>query len=122
MNGPKVNLGTEPTLIINVVAAALALLVTFQWDGLSQENAGAIVAVITAVAAAVNAFAVRPIAPAVFTGVVGAVVALLATYGFNVPAETVAAINGLVITALALIFRAQVTPVAKGDPVRTIEP
>jgi hypothetical protein len=112
----NVNLGREPTLLVNFIAGLLALLVTFQWDGLSAENAGAIVAAIVAIAAAVNAFAVRPIAPAVFTGAVGAVVALVGTYGFTVAPETLAAIDGIVVAGLALIFRAQVTPVAAPGP------
>lgn len=108
--GTKVNLGTEPSLVVQFISAALSLLVAFQWDGLSDKNAGAIVAVIVAVGAGINALAVRPIAPVVFTGIVGAFVALLGTYGFHISPEVVAGIDALVITGLGLIFRGQVVP------------
>lgn len=99
----------EPTLILQFISAALSLVVALGF-GLSSDQAALIVAAITAVFGAVNAFMVRPIAPAAFTALVGAVAALAAGFGFHLSDGVIAAINGLVITALALLTRHQVTP------------
>ncbi|MGH3584710.1 MAG: hypothetical protein ACRDQ0_00140 [Pseudonocardia sp.] len=101
--------GREPALIIATVSAALSLLVSFGF-GLSAEQAGAIVAVISAVFAAATAVLTRPIAPSAFTGLVAAAVALLAAYGLNVSAETVGALNAVVLAVLGLLTRGQVSP------------
>jgi hypothetical protein len=58
----------------------------------------------------VNAIMVRPIAPAAFTALVGAAAALAAGFGFHLGDGVIAAINALVLTGLALLTRAQVTP------------
>jgi hypothetical protein len=101
--------GREPALIIAVISAALSLLVTFGF-GVNAEQAGAIVAVISAVFAVASAIVTRPIAPSVFTGLVAAGAALLAAYGINVSVETVGALNALVLTVLGLLTRGQVSP------------
>lgn len=101
--------GREPALIISAVSAGLGLLVSFSF-GLSAEQAGAIVAVVSAVFAAATAAITRPIAPSAFTGLVAAAVALLAAYGLNVSAESVGALNAVVLAMLGLITRGQVTP------------
>jgi membrane associated rhomboid family serine protease len=103
-------------LLLQALSAGLALLVSFQFDQLSAEQAATIVAVLSAVIGVVNAIAVRPVAPAAFTGLAGAVFALLAAYGFNVGQETVGAVQAFVVTVLALVTRLQVTPVADPRP------
>lgn len=104
--------GREPALIIAVVSAGLSLLVTFN-VGLSGEQAGALVAVISGALAAVTAAMTRPIAPSAFTGLVAAGVALLSAYGFNVSPETVGALNAVVLAVLALLTRGQVSPTSR---------
>jgi hypothetical protein len=99
----------EPALVITAISAALSLLVTFN-VGLSGEQAGAIVAVISGVLAAATAAMTRPIAPSAFTGLVAVIVALLAAYGFNVSPETVGALNAVVLAVLGLLTRGQVSP------------
>ncbi|WP_412079054.1 hypothetical protein ACLF6K_37555 [Streptomyces xanthophaeus] len=101
--------GREPALVIAAVSAGLSLLVTFN-VGLSGEQAGALVAVISGALAAVTAAMTRPIAPSAFTGLVAASVALLAAYGFNVSPETVGALNAVVLAVLGLLTRGQVSP------------
>lgn len=100
----------EPTLWIAFASSVVVLLGTFGFRLLTPDNAAAVVVVINAIAAAINAYAVRPISPIAFTYAVASVVALAATYGFNVPPETIAAINALVVPALALLSRGQVSP------------
>lgn len=101
--------GREPALVIAIVSGALSLLVTFN-IGLSTDQAGALVAVISAVFAVITAALTRPIAPSAFTGLVAAVVALLAAYHFNVAPETVGSVNAFVLAVLVFITRGQVSP------------
>ncbi|WP_047892145.1 hypothetical protein [Micromonospora sp. RV43] len=102
--------GREPTLYIQALSALLGVLVTFGIDGLSAEQSAAIIAVLSAVLAAVNATLVRPVAPAAFTGLVTAVAVLVAAYGLDVSQETVGAVQVAVVGVLALLTRNQVTP------------
>lgn len=102
--------GREPALILQTVSAALALLVTFNFNGLSAEQAAAIVAVLSAAFAAATAAITRPIAPSAFTGLVAAAAALIAAYGYEVSTETVGAVNALALAGLAFLTRGQVTP------------
>lgn len=100
----------EPTLWIAAINAVVILIGTFGLKFISGEQAVLIVVVINAIAAAINAYAVRPISPVAFTYAVGAVVALAAAYGLQLPTETVGALNAMVIPFLALLSRGQVTP------------
>lgn len=113
--------GREPALIIATISGALSLLVSFNF-GLSGEQAGAIVAVVSAVFAAATAAITRPIAPSAFTGLAAAAVALLAAYGFSVSPETVGALNAVVLAVLGLLTRGQVSPaIAAPSAQRTAE-
>lgn len=106
--------GREPTLVIGVIASVLSVLVTLNIDGLDAKQAALIVVVLNAVLGVINALAVRPIAPAAFTYLIGSIAALTAAYGFTVPEATVGAVNGAVIAVLMYLTRGQVTPAA--DP------
>lgn len=101
--------GREPALVIAAISAGLSLLVTFN-VGLTGEQAGALVAVISGALAAVTAAMTRPIAPSAFTGLVAAAVALLSSYGFSVAPETVGALNAVTLAVLGLLTRGQVSP------------
>lgn len=108
-------LGREPALIIGVVSAALSLVVTLG-VGLTTDQAGAIVAVISGVFAAVTAVLTRPVAPAAFTGLVTVTAALLSAFHFGVAPETVGAINTVVLAVLVLLTRGQVSPATTAAP------
>lgn len=110
--------GREPTLVIGVIASVLSVLVTFNLNGLSAEQAALIVVALNAVLGAVNALAVRPIPPAAVTYLIASVAALATAYGFTVGESTVGAVNSAVIAILMFLTRGQVTPAA--DP-RTID-
>lgn len=108
---------SEPALILTVISAALSLIVTFN-IGLTSEQAGLWVAVITAVFGLITALAVRPVAPAAFTALVTAVGALLMGYHFHVDPAVLAQVNSLVLALFTLGVRHQVTPLTKADVVR----
>jgi pilus assembly protein TadC len=106
--------GREPTLILQSLSALLSVLVAFGLPNLSAEQAALIVAALSAGIGVANGLAVRPIAPAAFVGLVGAVAALLAGYGLEASQEVVGSVSAAVVSALALLTRGQVTPNA--DP------
>jgi len=102
--------GREPTLWIAVISSGIVLLGTVGFSWISGEQAALVVAAINAIAGAVNAYTVRPISPVAFTYAVGAIVALLTSYGLNFTDPQVGAVNALTITILALLSRGQVSP------------
>jgi len=102
--------GREPTLWIAVISQLVILLGTFGFRLLSGEQAALIVVAINAIAAAANAWMVRPISPVAFTYALGSVLAVAGAYGLNLPIETVASLNALVVPILALLTRDQVAP------------
>lgn len=109
-------LGREPTLVLQAISAILSIGVAVGWPGLSAGQATLIVAAISAFFGVVNALAVKPVAPAAFIGLVGAVAALLTGYGLEVSQELVGSISATVVTVLALLTRVQVTPNADPRP------
>lgn len=108
--------GREPSLVLQSIGAVLSVLVAVGLPGLSAEQAALIVAGIAAVFGVLNAIAVRPLAPAAFTGLVTAAAALLAAYGFDVSQTVVGAIGGAVPVLLALFVRGQSTPNSSPAP------
>lgn len=102
--------GREPALYLGVISAALVLLGTQGFSGMTPEHASLWIALLNTIVAAVGAWTTRPIAPSVFTGAVAAAAALASSYGFELSTEAVGAVNSLVIAALSLIVRGEVTP------------
>jgi hypothetical protein len=102
--------GREPTLWLAVIYAALTVLGTGGLAHFTGMQAQLTNAAIAALVGAVNAYAVRPISPVSFTYAVAALAQLGAAYGVAIPPETLTAINGLVVPALALLSRGQVSP------------
>ncbi|MFC0504207.1 hypothetical protein [Micromonospora costi] len=112
-------LGREPAVLINAVAALLALFVAFGADFLTAKQAGAVEAFLAAAATAWLLSKVRPIAPTLFTGVITTGATLAAAYGFELSQEQVGSITAASIALMtALVIRPQSTP--KSDP-RTID-
>jgi hypothetical protein len=114
--------GYEPALWIGVLASSLSLGTAVGVPGLSQYQVAAVVAGVNTVAAAAMAWQVRPVAPAVFTNVVGALAALGLAYGFSVPSEAVGAVNFVVLNVLALLTRGQVSPTGATEAVAPSAP
>jgi hypothetical protein len=102
----------EPTLVIATIGTILSLLAGFGLDFLSTDQAGLIVAVLTAGLGIWNALKVRPVAPAAFTYGITTVAALLSTYGLDLSQERVGLITSAVLATLTLILRGAVSPTA----------
>lgn len=103
---------TEPALITGAVQAILALLIT-TGASLTAAESGAILAVTTAALGAVAAATARPVQVPALTGLISAVVTLLAAFGVShIQPGTVGTINGAVVAIMALVERQHVTPVA----------
>jgi uncharacterized membrane protein len=100
----------EPTLWIAAISSVVILIGTFGLGFINGDQAALMVVVINAIFGAINAWTVRPISPVAFTYAIGSIVALAASYGLNLPAETIAALNAAVVPFLALLSRGQVTP------------
>jgi hypothetical protein len=107
-------LGREPVVVLNTLSAVLGLVVTLGFTSLTAEQAGATVAVVSAILGGIAAAMTRPIAPQAFTAIVAAGATAVAAFGFEVSQETVGAVNTVVLAVLTLLTRVQVTP-AKPD-------
>lgn len=102
--------GREPALIVGALGSILTVFAALNVPGLST---GAVAAITSLLSAALIAVTTRPIAPALYTGVIAAAVALLAQYGFTVPDGVVAALPAAVLAVFAIFgVRPQVTPTA----------
>lgn len=98
----------EPALIIGFIAAVVAVIVSFNVTWMTAGQGAAIVAVAGGV---ITAATTRPVAPALFAGLVAAGAALLVEYGLDVSDGVVAAVSGAIIAGFALFgVRNQVTP------------
>jgi hypothetical protein len=101
--------GREPALYLNSLSSVLGLIVTFN-IGLTQDQAGWLVAGVSAVLGALAAALTRPIAVQAFTTLVATLASALAAFGYNVEPTTTAAVNALVLSVLMFITRGQVSP------------
>ena len=112
---PHLLWGREPTTIIAAADAGLALVVAFGL-GLSTDQTGAVLAVVTALLGAAAAWATRPVAPAVFVGVARAAVALVVAFGLDLAPAQQGSILAAVTVVLALLVRQQVSPASSVSP------
>lgn len=110
--------GREPALVIQTLAAILTLLVGFSVPGLNDGLVAGITALLTAGAAAWTAWHVRPIAPALFTGLITTGATLLAAFGVDLSQQQVSLVTVTATAVMALLMRAQVTPDHDPVPIR----
>jgi hypothetical protein len=110
--------GREPALVISAIGALVTLLVSLNLPGLSAGAGAAFTSLATAL---IIAFTTRPVAPALFTGVVAAGAALVAEYGLHVSDDVVASVSSVVLVGFALFgIRPQVTPNTDPRPGKAI--
>ncbi len=109
----------EPSLYISAIGSVLSLVAAFGLDFLTPEQAALVIVVLNAALGAWNAYKVRPVTPAAFTYLVGAVATLVAAYGVHVSQSVVGAVNAAALSILALILRGNVSPVEAAPSVTT---
>ena len=107
--------GRDPVLFLNSLSAALGLIVTFN-VGLTENQAGWLVAGTSAILGAVAAALTRPIAVQAFTTLVATVASAVAAFGYDVAPTTTAAINGALLAVIMFITRGQVSPASPTAP------
>jgi hypothetical protein len=112
--------GREPALWIGTLTALLAVAAGFGLPGVDDGLIAALTAFLTAGSGAWTAVRVRPVAPAVFTGVITTGATLLAAFGLDLAQQQVALVTAAAMAVMALVTRAQVTPDREPDAVRAV--
>jgi hypothetical protein len=105
----------EPTLILAVVSGIITLIGTLGL-GFTPDAAALWCGVVAAAAGVATAAATRPVTPGVFLALSGAAVPLASYYGLHLHTETIGTLNVLIVAIVALLTRAQVTPVYSQQP------
>jgi uncharacterized membrane protein len=104
------NTPSEPMLIGALLSSVLGLLVMLGVFGLTTDQATAITAAASALFMVVAGMFTRPVSPGLWTAAVTAMADLAATFGVHWSVGTVAAVNLVVVSFLAAVFRGHVTP------------
>jgi hypothetical protein len=109
-NGEVLIFGREPALFFAVLSTVLGVVVASGVADLSTDQAGVITTAASAVFGGVVALFTRPVAPAAFVGAFNAVVAAMAAFHFDLSAQLVGAVNGLILALTLLATRGHVEP------------
>lgn len=104
-------LGREPAFFVSVLEAILALLLTFQIDGLTQENVGVIVATATAAAGLLVAWATHTTLFSALVGFAKAALVLAVTFGVHLTDAQTGALMALIVLVAGAYLRDRTTPV-----------
>lgn len=104
-------LGRHPTLWIAALNTIVMFAATLGFNLLDGDQAAAIVLVVNALAAAVNAFTVRPLPVPVFTYALSTLISAFALYGLNITGDQVAGLNSVLVAVLGLLTYGNVSPV-----------
>ena len=115
-------LGREPALVVGAINALIMVAGTLGFSLLGQDQAALWVALVNAASAAILAWTVRPLSPAVFSQLVGAIVAVIAGYGIELSSDFVFAINGALVPILMFLTRGQVSPVETAVTQPSLDP
>ncbi|MGW2048524.1 hypothetical protein ACWCPF_25580 [Streptomyces sp. NPDC001858] len=110
--------GREPALALNTLSGILGLIVTFN-VGLTENQAGWLVAGTSAVLGAIAAALTRPVAVQAFTTLVATTASAVAAFGYDVAPTTTAAVNGALLGIIMFITRGQVSPASPTAPANT---
>lgn len=110
--------GREPAAWLNAASALVALLVGLGAFGLTEDKGQAVIAVVSAGTSVWLAFAVRPLVPTVFSGLITSGFAALAAFDvILVSTKTVGlAVAFAEMAVTVLIVRPTSTPVANPAP------
>jgi hypothetical protein len=103
-------LGREPAAWAGLIQALLALALSLDWFGLTNERVGLIMAVVSAVVGVYLAWVTASTMLAVIVGLVNAVFALVAGYGYELSTATTSAAIAVVTVVVGLFQRTQTSP------------
>jgi hypothetical protein len=109
----------DQAMIIAIVVAAATCIGTFapSFGGVDVR----LQAVFAALVAIGFAWKARPLAPALITGLLAAVLDLMARFGFHLGYQQVGGLDTFFILAIAYITRSRVTPKADPAPGHAVE-
>lgn len=105
----------EPAALLGLVSGVLALLLSLDQLGLTNEKVGLIMGAVTAVAGIYTAYVTNATMLGVIVGAVNAAFALVAGYGFELSPDTTAAAIAIVTVVVGFFQRTQVTPLPTGN-------
>lgn len=102
--------GHEPAVILYVVNALVAFLVTIPAVGLTEESAGWVMTIANGVVALAVAVLTRPWVVSALTGAVATILTGLASFGLPLTEQQSATFVMLLSAVLGLVLRANVSP------------
>ncbi len=100
----------EPALVAWTVNGGLAVLLTFIFH-LGSTQSAAVTTLATALATVYTAWKARPVAVATLTGTLVTGVTAAGAFGLHLPATVIATAAALLANVLALVLRANLTPI-----------
>lgn len=105
-------LGGEPVSITTLLQVALAAMMAWGWFDLTDERVGLIMGVVAAAVGVYRAWVTRDSIMSVSLGLIGALVALGAGYGYNLSENTMALITAAAAVGIGFIQRQWTYPTA----------
>lgn len=104
-------LGGEPVSITTLLQVALAAMMAWGWFDLTDERVGLIMAVVAAAVGVYRAWVTRDSIMSVSLGLIGALVALGAGYGYELSENTMALVTAAAAVAIGFIQRQWTYPI-----------
>ena len=102
--------GREPALWLAALQAIVAVVVGFQIDGFSPEQAALWMAAVNAAVGVAMALMTAPVAPSIFGNLFSVLATLGAAYGLDLGQEMVGLINAALMSVVVLLVRPQISP------------
>lgn len=107
--------GREPSALVGVIEAGLAMLLTLNVFSLDHEQVALIMAAVVAVLGLYTAYATSQTLLGAIVGAAKAVIALAVGFGFEFSADKTAALIALVTVLAGFFQRTQAAPVVHGN-------
>lgn len=105
----------EPAALIGLISGVLSLLLSLNLFGLTNENVGLIMGVVTAAFGVYTAWKTKDTLLGVIVGFVNSGFALVAGYGFELSPATTAAAIAIVAVVVGFFQRTQTAPLVQGS-------
>jgi hypothetical protein len=102
--------GYEPAMILYVINAAVAFLVTVPAVGLTGDAAGYVMTIANGAVALIVAFLTRPWVVSALTGALSTILTGMVNFGLPLTEQQAGAFVFMVSAVLALLLRANVSP------------